>query len=1184
MSKFIPTEAQAAAMYTRGNTVLVSAGAGSGKTKVLTERLMSYICDSEHPADLDSFLIITFTRAAAGELRGRIMEELGTRLAENPGSQRLRRQSALCRRAQIGTIHSFCATLLRENSQLAEINPDFKIADDDRAAAMKSAALERVMDAHYEAPDKYPGFLLLADTVGAGKDDSKLSSLVLSLHGKMQCHARPEDWAKKQVELLSSRVDDAGETPWGREILTGSARTAEYWSDELDRLMQDMNAEESGKIAAAYMDSISVTAEQIRELRRRLDIGWESARACLPIEFPKLKALRNSSALAESGRALADRVKSRRKSCDKAMDALKVSLGAPSETVLSEMAATAPAMQALLALTLDFDREYSAAKRRAGLLDYSDLEHMAAQLLTNTDGSPTELACRMSERFTEVMVDEYQDVSQVQDTIFKAVSGEGKKLFLVGDVKQSIYRFRLADPEIFTEKYNKFPDVRQAAKGEACKVILQENFRSRSEILECANAVFSNCMSSKLGDIDYDDDARLKCGARYDGSVPVPELLLLEISQDSDSGSDSDSDSDDDGARPDKTALEAQLVGREIQKLVATGTLAGGRKIEYGDITLLMRSANTVGSIYRRELTAMGIPVAAGQGGGFFSATEISSVVSMLAIIDNPHQDIPLIAVLRSPAFGFTAEDLAEIRAADKNSDYFTALTAAAKYNSKCAEFTAWLERCRAIAPDLPVSELLWQITEELDLPALCSAMPDGAQRRANLLELISLSERFDATGYRGLHRFVLWLRQLAENGKEPETGAAFSSAVQIMTIHKSKGLEFPVVFLCDTARRFNKQDSRDTVLVHPQLGLGAKVTDLQRRTEYPSLARNAIKIRLEREMLSEEMRLLYVALTRPKERLFITAVHKGWDKVLENASHAVTKPIESEVLAACSAPVNWLIYAALADKQAHLKIRTCSPESVQAGAEEESAAAVTADPVSRQKLEDALNYTYPHADAEALPSKITATELKGQQPDDPEAAALIPERHRSFPMPDFSRKDKPVTGTERGIATHLALQCMDFAKTGTLEDVESEIARLEREKYLSARESAAVDAQAIFTLFSSPLGSRMKNADALHREFKFSLLCDAKDIYNTAQGEKLLLQGVVDCCLEENGKLVIIDYKTDRVKTDDEIARRSKYYAGQLRAYAAALRRIFGMEVDSCVLYYLSAGKIAEIPQKDLQ
>ena len=443
MSEFKPTAAQDAAIHTRGSAVLVSAGAGSGKTRVLTERLMSYITDPENPADIDSFLIITFTRAAAGELRGRIMEELAQALARDPGSRRLRRQSALCQKAQIGTIHSFCARVLREYSHVLGLAPDFKIADEDGSAAMKRAALERVLDACYEKPEEHPGFTLLADTVGAGRDDSRLAELVLSLHGKMQSHARPEKWAREQVELLRSGATDAAETPWGAEVLNAAKGSAAYWSGELDRLMALMQGEE--KICKAYLPALSEAGDAIRELQRRLNIGWDKAREFLPISFSKLGALRNPP-----DPELAALVKARWDACKKAMAALADTLYSDSAKLLREMAQTGPVMEALLALTLDFDREFSKDKRRAALVDYSDLEHMTARLLTEEDGSPSALAVQLSGRYTEIMVDEYQDVSRVQDAIFRAISREGKNLFLVGDVKQSIYRFRLADPEIFT--------------------------------------------------------------------------------------------------------------------------------------------------------------------------------------------------------------------------------------------------------------------------------------------------------------------------------------------------------------------------------------------------------------------------------------------------------------------------------------------------------------------------------------------------------------------------------------------------------------------------------------------------------------------------------------------------------------------------------------------------------------
>ena len=1162
MPEFKATSAQKAAVESRGSMVLVSAGAGSGKTRVLTERLMRRICDPENPTDLDRFLIITYTRAAAGELRGRMMQELAAALARDPANRRLRRQSALVRRAQIGTIHSFCAAFLREHSHLAGISPDFAVLDEQRAAGMMARALERVLDAGYEQPDKHPGFLLLADTVGAGRDDRRLEELVLDLHAKMQCHARPDRWAREQILALEAPAEDAGETPWGREILENAAGAARYWAAEFRRMLALIGSEPA--IAKAWQEGFADTADALDRLCSCTALGWEKTRSCFPIPF-RMGTLRKSP-----DQALSDGLKTRRDLCKSEMERLEKRFALPSEELLRDRALTAPAMQALLRLEEDFDKAFTEAKRRANLLDYADLEHLCARILLEEDGSPSALALQVRDRWEEILVDEYQDVSRVQDDIFRAISRDGRNLFLVGDVKQSIYRFRLADPGIFTEKYRLCAPCDQAEDGRPRRILLRENFRSRREILEAANAVFSRCMSRELGEIDYDEEAALRFGAQgYEGSVPVPELTLLRLGA---GGGEEEA--------PDKLAQEAALVARQIRTLMEEGLTVtdreGQRPLEYGDIAVLLRSANNVGPIYRRELLRQGIPVGFGQGDGFFRAEEVSTVLSLLAILDNPHQDIPLIAVLRSPALGFDADTLSAIRASDPDADFFTALQTWSADNERGRDFLALLERLRRQAPDLRAAELTELVLEELDLPAVCSAMRDGEQRRARLMELVELSERYEKTGYRGLHRFVLWLRRMAEKGQEPALGADNVSAVHILSVHKSKGLEFPVVFLADLAHSFNRRDLLRSVLVHPELGLGPKVTDLEKRVEYPGLARSAVALRLEREMLSEELRLLYVGMTRARERLFLSAGSKDPEKLLEKAGTLAETPIAPTLLAAARNPALWLASAALADGQEHLKIRIAE----QAAGEELDALPSAAEPdeaVGRE-LRRRLAFVYPHRQAEDLPSKVTATELKDRAEPDADAVSLAPRGARPFRLPDFGRAERPLTGAEKGTATHLVLQVMDFARTGSEEQIREEIRRLREQCFLSEREAAAVDAGAIAALFASPLGRRMQAARTLRREFHFSLLCDAADFFPVEGGEQVLLQGVVDCCLEDEDGITVIDYKTDRVKSRAEAEARAGVYTGQLRAYAGALERICKKPVKECLLYFLNVGETVEV------
>ena len=1158
MPEIDATPSQRAAIESRGSAVLVSAGAGSGKTRVLTERLLRWV---EEGRDIDGFLVITFTRAAAAELRGRIMTMLAEKAAKDPSNRHLCRQSALCRRASIQTIDGFCSELLRQNCHLLGLAPDFRIIEDDRAAQMKAAALDRTMEEGYAHPEAHPGFLALADTVGAGRDDRRLCELVLELHGRMQCHARPDKWAAEMIEQLRAPVDDVSETPWGKELLKDLQARADYWSAELERVLALARADE--KTRKCYGESLETGAEQLREFSRALRLGWDKARAC-ELSLPRVGGVRNPT-----DPELTEYVKARRASCMDACKKMAKTLGASSKALLAGMALTHDAMEALLRLTLDFDAEYARAKRRASLLDYADLEHFAARLLTDESGAPTAFAREVSARFTEIMVDEYQDVSRVQDAIFRALSKDGRNLFLVGDVKQSIYRFRLADPEIFTEKYDGFRDFDKAAEGEARRILLRENFRSRREIVDAANAVFSRCMSRALGDVDYDDAAALRFGASYyQGCGEIPELLLFGAGR-----------AEDEGETPDRLAFEAEQVARRIERLLreapSVTTKEGERPLRCGDIAILLRTVANVGTVFRRALLRRGVPVAAARGGEFFSSLEVSTVVDLLALIDNPHQDVPLIAVLRSPVFGFTPDELSAIRAADKNADFYDALCLRAQSDGKCRAFLDRLGALRAAAPDLGCAELVWQIIGELDLLAIAAAMDEGERRRSDLMELVALSEDFESTGWRGLHRFVLWLRRLAVQGRDPESAAA-PEGVQILSIHKSKGLEFPVVFLCDSARRFNMQERSGTVLVHPVLGLGPRVVDLERRVRYPSLARLAIARRAEREDLSEEMRLLYVAMTRAKERLFITAAFKDPEKTIEKALPEAQPPLAPETLSRAGSMAQWLLLAALADGGRHLGLQVCRADPERTEAPERPRPEADAEALG--ELRRRLSFRYPHEAAVELPSKVTATELKGRGERDADAEALVRTGPTPFRMPQLGQAGRPLSAAERGVATHLLLQYMDFGKGRSRAGIKAEIERLRDAAFLSPREAEAVNVSAVERLFASALGARMLAAREPLREFRFSLLLDAAELYPGAEGEELLLQGVVDCCLEEDDGLVVIDYKTDRVRTDEEIAARAEGYRGQLRAYAAALRRILGRPVKECVLFFLTPGTAVRV------
>lgn len=1165
MAEFKPTPSQKLAIEDRGGELLVSAAAGSGKTRVLTERLMRWITEGDAPRSIDNFLIITFSTAAAAELRSRISEELSARAAADPGSKRLRRESALVRRAQIGTIHSFCSALLREYAGRAGIAPDFAIADEDRARELRRLSLETVLEAAYAEAE--PGFIQLADTVGAGTDDRRLESLVLELHGKLQSHARPGDWAARQSELFETGAEDAADTPWGRELLESAADELLWWAGEFDELVRSLAGFE--KMGKAYVPSFSETASSLRGAAKRAAEGWDALREALPIAFPRLGSLRGGGEDPE----LAERAKARREACKKAAKRIEKGFTLPSEQLLRDMRATAPAMRALLKLVGDFDAEYTRRKRRRSLLDFADLEHLAARLLTEPDGSPTETAREVSRRYAEVMVDEYQDVSLVQDMIIRAVSDSGRRLFMVGDVKQSIYRFRLADPTIFLKKYESYADAPQP-EGVPRRVFLRESFRSRGEVVDAVNAVFGCLMSKGLGEMEYDERARLRAGLEYPGVVPVPELVAVPLPG-----------ADEDEERPDKIEVEAAYVARMMRRLVETGAkISEGsalRPLGYGDIAVLLRSVNVSGPVWRRVLAREGVPVEAGQSGGFFEAPEVAVIISLLAIIDNPRQDVALISVLRSELFGFTNDELTEIRLMSGEGDFYAALSARAEVSEKARAFLDTLDRLRDFARDSELATLIWEIYESLGCMALCSAMRDGEGRRARLLRLFELARSFETTGWRGLRRFLDWLRSMRERGEEPafpdEDGGG---AVRIMSIHRSKGLEFPVVFIGDTARQFNRSDLRGSVLVHPELGLGPKFTDAARGIEYPTLARRAVANRLERELLSEELRLLYVAMTRARERLFITCTFADPQKTMDKLAPAAQEHIPAQALLPMRSMAEWLICAALGTGGRALTLsiggdEEGAPRRVTPAAQPEPER--TGEEASPVDFDALLAWRYPHSGAETLPSKLTATELKSLAEPDAESAELLPRAARTFRRPDIALAARRLTAAERGTATHLALRYLELGALTTPEAAREAVDRLAAAGKLSAREAAAVDAAGLCRFALSPLGRRITAAPRVLREFPFALLCPAERFFPGAEGEELLLQGVVDCCLIEPDGAVIVDYKTDRI-APEAAPERAKRYAAQLETYAWAVSRITGLAVKAKIVYFLQPGEAVEL------
>ncbi|MCL2200423.1 MAG: helicase-exonuclease AddAB subunit AddA, partial [Oscillospiraceae bacterium] len=1029
--KFEFTTEQGAAIGHRGCALLVAAAAGSGKTKVLVERLLARI---EEGAGINEFLVITYTRAAAAELRERIYEEILERLSENPSSRRLRKQSMLCRGAPIGTIHSFCTEILRENAHTAGLPPDFRVADESECDMIKAEVLEETLNQAYEEGLTGPGaedgaataFAELVELVSPGRDDKRLAGMVLDIYSRLQSDSDPRNWIMEQKKALSlDDVTDISQTVWGMYLMEKARSTAVFWLAEMSKLAE---AAKDTPFEEKYGASVVETTSGLESFCSALGRGWDEARRSSGIAFPRAVALKGY-----------EDFKDIRSRCKDAMKKCAAIFENSSDELIEDMQAIAPSMRALLDLVLDFGAAYSAEKRRRGLVDFSDLEHLTLAMLYDTQtGQKTGLAKSISKRYTEIMVDEYQDVNAVQELIFKAVSQDDKNIFMVGDVKQSIYRFRLADPTIFLKKYRQFNDVLSAAEplGEANaygdKIMLSQNFRSRAGILEAANFVFEKIMSVEFGEMDYSKSERLVPG-RVDageelGGTAV-EMQLIDMSG---------TEADDEEESPAKTQIEAAYIARRIEELTngehfITDGKGGKRQILCSDIVILLRSISGKAWQYARALTERGIAVELPGGEGFFETAEISAALSLLTVIDNPMQDIPLAAAMSCPVFGFSACELAKIRTGSPKMDFYGALSRYADgrevmppgafeagLREKCANFLSEIEAMRLLMPDMPADRFIWHVYNKTGLLEIFGAMRAGAKRRDNLLLLAQSAHSFENNGYKGLFGFLSYIRGLQERGAEPvrdgaASGGALVPAVQIMSIHKSKGLEFPVVFLADTSKRFNNKDALQPLVLHTGLGLGPMRTDMERRIQYPTIARQAVQAKLTSEMMAEELRVLYVAMTRAREKLIITAAFQDAEKELNKFVSLGNQASQSgrvapQLLEEIRSMAGWLITAhasdAIGNEKIDLAIAVASQAEANTGELAAKAEGGEIPPEAKEKpivSSQPDDFAYPYAVAQDLPSKLTVTGLKGLQ-QDLEAAVLYPEQE-SEPEPEQEKK-----------------------------------------------------------------------------------------------------------------------------------------------------------------------------------
>lgn len=1318
------TDDQWAAIAVRGSDLLVAAAAGSGKTAVLVERIIRRITDERDPVDVDRLLVATFTKAAASEMRHRIREALEKELARQPKSDHLRRQLALMGRASITTLHSFCLDVVRRYVQLLGLNPGFRIANETEAELLRQDVLETMLEEHYSAAEEGGLFWRTVDTFGGERSDAGLHALIQKLYDESRSHPWPEHWLREMANRFGLRPDGGLQTPeredmleqWldeaaaARELADGDGGprggalavpamqppSLELWQQSLigdvrlelqgaaALLRQALDVAESPggphPYAVTLRDDLAVTEALLDACGR----GWDAlVSAFAASAFGKLKPCKGD----DIDKELQEQVKELRGQAKDQVSRVQEELfGRTPEQFALELAAISPVVHKLVDLAIEFGDSYSKAKETKSLVDFGDLEHFCLRVLADEASSPNALlpsqaALAYREQFAEVLLDEYQDTNRVQEAIVSLIAREAPgNRFMVGDVKQSIYRFRLAEPGLFLAKYRSFA---LDGNGPGRRIDLARNFRSRREVVEAVNYVFQQVMHGSVGEIDYDERAELVYGAGYaipeESDLSVEAVLIdkgeagesFSASDDGDTAESGKADGEeaaDEAAGLETAQLEARAVAARIRKLMGRdgdtafrvfdkGTKSF-REATYRDFVILLRATQQWAPVFIEELKLQGIPAYAELSTGYFEATEVEVMLSLLKIIDNPQQDIPLAAVLRSPIVRLPAEELAQIRLADPAGSFYEALRrygeldGGSELRERVRSFLGKLAKWRLAARQGALPDLIWQLYRETGYFDFVGGLPGGLQRQANLRALYDRARQYESTSLRGLFRFLRFIERMRDSGGDLGTARALGEqedVVRIMSIHKSKGLEFPVVFVAGMGKMFNRSDMNEAFMTHKELGFGPRFIDEKLRAAYPTLPALAIQRRMRGELLAEEMRVLYVALTRAREKLFLLGTAASAEKLLRRWSRAVGEPsrtLPEHELAKARTYFDWVGPALLRHPAARpwrerigfggalpswaaaetsawtvrLEAAGTYARAVQetrevpaSGLQEavrrlEPAAIGTA---NERRVGAALGWSYSYEAATKLFSKTTVSEmkrlrekhsaaaewdaaedeglaalsrLKGHAEGKGDESAGLPglAQHRSAlaRRPRFLEAHG-LTAAERGTAYHAVMQHLPLGRTPTEQTVLEVLESMAAQELLTPAQREAVEPGPIVRFFDGELGQRLLAARSVRREVPFTYALPAEEAYPGAERlpapESVIIQGVIDCLMEDERGLVLIDFKTDSVKGSSIDGLRERYRV-QLELYARAVEHIWRRPVTGKYAVYLEGALVVEL------
>ena len=1162
------TKEQEKAIYQKGDNILVAAAAGSGKTAVLVERIVNKIINEK--IDVDKLLVVTFTNAAATEMRERVLDAIYKKLEDNPDNLMLQKQIVLLNKSHISTIHAFCLEVIKNNFYKTDISPNFRLANTPEIELLKMEVLEEVFDNLYE--EKNENFIKLIDTYCVYRSDDNLKEIILKIYRYIQSMPYPEEWLEKQVEKFNLDLEqDFSKTVWGQLLIKEAKEDIEETINMLKNVAKKLQLEiDLNKWYLIINDDIS-GLEEIAEME-----NWDDF--YIKMQDLKFKTWAQDrkivSELKDNAKAVRDKAKAK-------IDDLKNKIFIyDSKQANNDIFAMYETLKEIKNVILKFISEYQKAKLQKNIIDFNDIEHLALQILVqkNEKGKyePTEVAKEYQEMFEEIAIDEYQDSNEIQEEILKQIS-RGNNIFMVGDVKQSIYKFRQAKPELFLQKYNTYDNN---------KIQLFANFRSRKNILDLSNVIFENIMSEEFGSIDYNENEFLNVGQEYietkEKTLGKAELHIIDASVEIEEVQDEILEN---------AEIEAKFVAKKIQELINGNYVVydkkqGYRKLQFKDIVILLRKTANVAPIYEKELENLEYPVFSDIGTNYFESIEIQTIMSLLKIISNPDNDIALVTVLRSPIGKFTDNELIEIRLENQNESFYNALLSSEKLKEKIDNFLELVEDFRTKQEYLKLDELIWYIYEKTGYLNYVSLMKNGNLKAANLRMLFEKARDYEQGSFKGLYNFINFIDKVTKGNTDmgaPKLIGENENVIRIMSIHKSKGLEFPVVFLCGTGNQFNMLDLNDNILIHSELGLGPKYINYERRITYNTLAKEAIKYQIKKEIKEEEMRLLYVALTRSREKLIITGVDKNLKKsiqekeeMLQISENKVTKAIAKK----SKTYLEWIETVNLADKRMkdlidvyeHIKNESLDTEQEE---QKEKTIQIEERKINKE-IDKILTWEYPEKELTKIEGKSSVSKLTKETENE--------EIKVELKKPKFLEGELPLSKAEIGTTVHLVMQKLDFKQNYTIEKIEELLEELEQKGIIATKQKEAVPKQKILAFAQSQLFKEIGRAKKTYKEQPFYINIPVKELYESKSNENILVQGIIDLYyITENEEIILVDYKTDYVPENKASYLKEKYQS-QLNLYKRALEQALGKKVTRAYIYSTYLNDSIEVRNRRLE